>query len=364
MSDLQIYRKAASLLEAGQNAALITVVSTAGSTPGKVGYKMLVWGEPPQTLGTVGGGLSEAEMMNAARNLLGQPASAVFKLDMTADEGERGICGGSVEFLIETFDDAYIPLFKQVSTAFARGQTGALVSVLRPGLKPVKSFVEDLDKIADVGGLRLSPKDIEAIKTSFAREPAAKIALSDGTALFFERIAALPMLLIVGAGHIASHIVRLAGPLGFRTTVCDDRPEYANRQRFLDADNIIVDSFEGIFEKAGIDGDTYVVIVTRGHRADRIALEQAIRHCPRYIGMIGSKNKSRIILESLKQKGVSADELGRVYSPIGLSIGAVTPEEIAISIVSELIKVRRSGDDAAIGHMKLAGGGSGRKESQ
>ncbi len=364
MSDLQIYRKAASLLEAGQNAALITVVSTAGSTPGKVGYKMLVWGELPKTLGTVGGGLSEAEMMNAARNLLGHPASAVFKLDMTADEGERGICGGSAEFLIETFDDASIPLFKQVSTAFARGQTGALVSVLRPGLKPVKSFVEDLDKIADVAGLSLLPKDLEAIKTSFTKGPAAKIALSDGIALFIERIAALPMLLIVGAGHIASHIVRLAGPLGFRTTVCDDRPEYANRQRFPEADNIIVDSFEGVFEKAGIDGDSYIVIVTRGHKADQAALEQAVKHCPRYIGMIGSKKKTRTIFESLKEKGVAADVLSGVYSPIGLSIGAVTPEEIAISIVSELVKVRRLGDAPAIGHMKVAGGGPAQKESR
>ena len=340
-------------MEAGENAALITVISTVGSTPGKVGYRMLVWGEQPQTLGTVGGGLTEAEMINASKNMLAHPANAVFRLSLTEDDGERGICGGSVEFLIETFDAAYIPLFKELTSAFAQGQEGVLVSLVSPGRKPAKFFAQNVDKIPDAAGLDLSPQDLAAIKTLAAKEQAAKITLSQGTAVFLETITALPMLLICGAGHIASHIVRLAGPLGFRTTVCDERPEYANRQRFPDADNMVVDSFENVFEKVCIDGNSYIVIVTRGHKCDEVVLEHVLRYSPRYTGMIGSKRKTLTILESLRQKGVPAEKLRKVYSPIGLSIGAVTPEEIALSIVSELVKVRRLGDNAAAGHMKI-----------
>jgi xanthine dehydrogenase accessory factor len=136
--------------------------------------------------------------------------------------------------------------------------------------------------------------------------------------------------------------------------VCDDRSEYANKDRFPDADNIVVEEFERVFGKVRIDADSYIVIVTRGHKWDKTVLEQALKTPARYVGMIGSKRKTLTILEDLRKKGFSQESLDRVYSPIGLSIGAVTAEEIALSIVAELVKVRRLGHGPKTGHMTLS----------
>jgi xanthine dehydrogenase accessory factor len=140
----------------------------------------------------------------------------------------------------------------------------------------------------------------------------------------------------------------------FRVIVCDDRSEYANAQRFPDADEIVVKEFDHVFDGMRVDERSYIVIVTRGHRCDQIVLEQALRTPARYIGMIGSRRKTLMILEKLGAAGVPQDSLDRVYSPVGLAIGAVTPEEIALSIVCELVKVRRLGDEPPVGHMTLS----------
>jgi xanthine dehydrogenase accessory factor len=137
-------------------------------------------------------------------------------------------------------------------------------------------------------------------------------------------------------------------------TVCDDRPEYANPERFPDADEIVVEDFERLFNRVQIDDRSYIVIVTRGHKCDQIVLEQALKTEARYIGMIGSKRKTLTIMEKLRGKGVPQDLLDKIYSPIGVSIGAVTPEEIALSIVCELVKIRRLGDGSRIGHMTVS----------
>jgi len=176
-----------------------------------------------------------------------------------------------------------------------------------------------------------------------------------GMDVFIEPLAVQPTVVLFGAGHVSSHIARFARSVHFGVVVCDDRPEYANRIRFPDADEIIVMDFARAFDQVRIDDHSYLVIVTRGHQCDEIVLEQAARTQARYIGMIGSRQKTRLLLQKLKDKGVPTGLLDRVYSPIGLSIGAVTPQEIALSIVSELVKVRRLGDEPGIGHMTTCG---------
>ena len=159
--------------------------------------------------------------------------------------------------------------------------------------------------------------------------------------LFFEDADVKPTVLIIGAGHVGKAIAPLTSYLGFGTVVIDDRPEFANRDRFPLADELVVlNDFQDVFSSIQTDENSYIIIVTRGHMADYEVLKQALTKPHGYIGMIGSKNKVREIYQMLLVDGFSQEELNRVYSPIGLPIHAETPEEIAVSIVAELIQVR------------------------
>lgn len=355
MSDLEIFREAASALKTGRNIALATVISTTGSTPGKVGYKMLVSAQNSETIGTIGGGLTEAQIIKMARTMLPEANSRVFHFDFDgAERNETGICGGSAEFLVETFDKKNLPLFEKLSTAIARGEKGVLISIISPGRTPEKIFLKDTDQIDAAINIRFSQEVISSIKELAVKEQPAKKLSGDGFEVFVETVAKQPPLIIFGAGHLSTHISRYAKSLNFTVTVCDDRYQYANKERFPDADHIIVENFERAFDKIHIDRDSYIVIVTRGHKYDRIILEQALGTNAKYIGMIGSKRKTLTILKTLNERGVPEQVLNRVYSPIGISIGAVTPEEIALSIVSELVKIRRIGDKPRTGHTTVS----------
>jgi xanthine dehydrogenase accessory factor len=351
MDNIDLFRQAAGALEGGRPVALVTVTATTGSTPGKVGYKMLVFGEDEGTAGTVGGGLLEAKMIEEARRLLYIPRVRLFRFTVgETPEDEKGICGGWIEFLIETFDRTALPLFRELSTQTTEGQGGVLVSILVPDKRPRKRHVPDVEHAP----VEFPQEIAEAMRDVAASGRAGANVSAGGMDVFIESLAAQPTVVLFGAGHVSSHIARFAGSVHFGVVVCDDRPEYANRVRFPDADEIIVKDFAQVFENVRIDDHSYLVIVTRGHKCDQIVLEQAIRTRARYIGMIGSRQKTRLLLQKLRDKGVPGELFDRVYSPVGLSIGAVTAEEIALSIVCELVKVRRLGDEAEIGHMSLS----------
>jgi len=355
MNDLEIYNRAAQVLMAGENIALITVISTTGSTPGKVGYKMLVWGKSGETLGTIGGGLVEAEVIEKAGNMLPGPENQIIKIDFAGTEdNERGICGGSIEFLIETFDEKSLPLFEELSTAVDKGNKGVLASVISPGKPPNKIFLQNAEKLNSIPNIDLTPEIMESIKKLISQEQSARKTLEDGVEAFIEPICERPMVFIFGGGHLACHISQYTKSLNFRITVCDDRPEFANKERFPDADNIIVESFGIVFDKIKINKNSYIVIVTKGHKHDEIVLEKAVKTDAKYIGMIGSKRKTLTILKKLKERGIPEETLKKVYSPIGISIGAVTPQEIALSIVCELVKIRRLGHTPETKHLTIA----------
>jgi len=355
MEDLAIYRQAASALESGRNVALVTVIATSGSTPGKVGYKMLVFDEGRATIGTIGGGLVEAELIQAAKNMLAEPASRVLRFDLGASaDDEKGICGGSIELLVETFDNRAVALFKRLVTAIDNDEQGVLVSLISPCRSPRKMLLKDGGQIGAVVGDEPAPELTAAIMEAASEgQLATKMTCGDMNA-FVETVAKSPMVIIFGAGHLSRYIARYAKSVHFRVTVCDDRREYANGQRFPEADEVIVKDFGCVLDEVRIDADSYVVIVTRGHKCDQMVLEQVVKTNALYIGMIGSRRKTLMILERLSQKGISADLLNKVYSPIGISIGAVTPEEIALSVVCELVKIRRMGHAADVGHMTIS----------
>jgi len=158
--------------------------------------------------------------------------------------------------------------------------------------------------------------------------------------VYVEPVMKEPVLYIFGGGHVSLQIVPLAARVGFRVVVIDDRPEFVDPKKFPDAAEVHEYPFEGVLDRLQVDGSSYLVIVTRGHMHDRTVLTQSLRCDAKYIGMIGSRRKKAILYKKLLEEGFTQDELDRVYSPIGLDIGGETPEEIAVSIVAELIKVR------------------------
>jgi xanthine dehydrogenase accessory factor len=244
-------------LEKGEEAALVTIVSAQGSTPQRVGAKMLVFADG-RTVGTIGGGCYENDALWKAREALQTRKSQLVRYDLTDDFVEESglICGGQMQVYIEPIEPA-------------------------------------------------------------------------------------PHLYIVGAGHVAQHLARVAKPVGFRTHVLDDREKFANRERFPDADEITVDSIPEWLHRADVPPNAYVVVVTRGHRHDLDALRALAARDLRYLGLIGSKAKVKRIYDALVAEAMPLECLWRVHAPIGLDIGAITPEEIAVSILAELIAVRR-----------------------
>jgi xanthine dehydrogenase accessory factor len=158
--------------------------------------------------------------------------------------------------------------------------------------------------------------------------------------VLLEPIFSEPTVYIFGGGHISQQLAPLAKRVHFKVVVIDDREMFANRERFPEADEVIVSEFEECFDRFSIDESSYIVIVTRGHLYDGFVLEQAVKTNARYIGMIGSKKKIRTLYQNLMEKGVAKEALNRVHAPIGLDIHSETPEEIGVSIIAELIKAR------------------------
>ncbi|MBW8041290.1 MAG: XdhC family protein [Planctomycetes bacterium] len=354
MNDIEIYKKAAEILEKRQNIALVTAISAIGSTPGRVGYKMLVWGKNTDTLGTIGGGSAEAAIIQTAGDILPKIQSTVLKFEYDGTENDqKGWCGGSIEFHLETFDQKSLPLFKELSTVIEKGDKGILVSIISGNKPPNKILLKNIEQLDSATDINLTPETMESVKKLISRQQPARQTLGNGVEIFIETISEQPMIFLFGAGHLSYYISRYAKSLNFRLTVCDDRAEFANKERFPEADNIIVENFDSVFDRIKINKNSYIVIVTKGHKDDQIVLEKAVRTDAKYIGMIGSKRKTLMLLKKLKEGGIPAEILTRIYSPIGISIGAFTPQEIALSIVSELVKIRRLGDTPESGHMTL-----------
>ncbi|HEY8804492.1 MAG TPA: XdhC/CoxI family protein [Clostridium sp.] len=157
-----------------------------------------------------------------------------------------------------------------------------------------------------------------------------------------------PRLVILGGGHIAKPLAEFASKVGFSVTVIDDRPSFANSERFPTAQKVICESFDHCFDFINLNKSAYVVIVTRGHRHDMDCLRQVLKHNTAYVGMIGSKRRVKSVMEQMVSEGYPQEKLNKVNAPIGLKIGAVTPEEIAFSIISQLISYRRLGDMTTI----------------
>ena len=340
--------------EQNQAVVLITITSVLGSTPRKPGAKMLVFADGT-TIGTIGGGCGEAEARREAFNVLSSQSSKTYCLNMTADmaQEEGMVCGGIMELFLDYLD-------KDDMSSFESDSDLILVTVIEAAderLLGKKLFIKNNgDILGDLGLEELNRVALESSKTKLrscqpflmcldSEFKHCKTSVTKATfRCLIEPATTVVQLLILGAGHIALPLATMAKILGYEVTVVDDRPSFANPVRFSTADTVICNNFEQAIEGITINPQTFVVIITRGHRYDKVCLQKVIHQPAAYIGMIGSRKRVKALIAELEEEGVPSDLLNQLYSPIGLKIGAETPEEIAVSILGELIKVQRTLD--------------------
>ncbi len=254
-----------------------------------------------------------------------------------------------------------LELTRRLARAAEGGAPVLLALLVDPGSLPLQPgarlLVErDGASLGTLGAPALDAAVVAAAPALFERHGARTLYLageslqeraSEGApAVYTEIVESRPTFLIVGAGHIGRALARLASFLGYRVVVLDDRPDFADPAAIPDADEVICDDFRAALERFPIDGSTTIVLVTRGHRQDELALRTCIGRGAAYLGMIGSRRRTSAVLEHLRAEGFPEAELDRVRTPIGLDIGAETPEEIAVSIIAEVILLRRGGTGA------------------
>ncbi|MCA1584621.1 MAG: XdhC/CoxI family protein [Acidobacteria bacterium] len=262
----EVFAALGEALKNGEDVALVTIVRANGSTPQRVGAKMLVFADG-RVVGTIGGGCYENDALWKAREVLETRKATTVRYELADDFAEETglICGGQMDVFVEPIEPS-------------------------------------------------------------------------------------PALYIFGAGHVGLYLGRLAHEAGFEIHIVDDREKFANRERFPDACEIVVDEIPVWLGRTTLPASAYVVIVTRGHRNDLDAMRALTPRRLRYLGLIGSRAKVKRIYDALIEEGtVVPEHLARVNAPIGLDIGAVTPQEIAVSILAELIAVRRGRASAVAG---------------
>ena len=328
------------ILSRKQPLVMALILSQEGSTPRAAGTRMLIAADGSLE-GTIGGGRIEAAVIETARDMLGKPGAAILSFDLTSEIADAMdmICGGKLEILIDSIapDEANRLFFSNLLQMLDHRQKGLMVTELLESddLQVRRSVLfQDGGEIAD-SDLK---KAIDSIQKKL-RAPA--LTQSGNRRLFIEPVSAAGTVYFFGAGHVSLQTAILAKRVGFDTVVLDDRIEFANAGRFSDADEVrVLSSFEQAFAGLEIHPDSYIVILTRGHLHDKTVLQQALHTPAGYIGMIGSRKKRDAIYRALENEGFAAADLKKVQCPIGLSIGAQTPEEIAVSIMAELILAR------------------------
>jgi xanthine dehydrogenase accessory factor len=362
----EIIKKLLLFGDAGVDAALVTIIRTLGSTPRNPGAKMLVLPDG-SIYGTIGGGCGEAEVRREALAvLLDSKVSKKFRLELTNDvaAGDGMICGGVFEVFIDFIsheDSMSKQVFSDYLESFPKKENPVLATIIGSGTKEENLgrkmvFLPGKKEIGDL----LIPEIAEQVRKiveMFRGERKIKLlTVSAGeinnVEVLLEPAHKSPQLLILGGGHIAKQIVKMASILGYNTTVVDDRPFFANTARFPEADQVVCQDFNGFIKDVKTSPDTFVVIVTRGHQHDLECLREVVDKPSAYIGMIGSRRKVKEVLKQLESEGVSAEKLNKVYSPIGIDIGSETSEEIALSILAEIVSVWRYGNHRFINNVR------------
>jgi xanthine dehydrogenase accessory factor len=322
------------ILEQGQSAVLAAIVRSSGSAPRTSGARMLMLADGTPA-GSVGGGALEGACQAKARELFLTSCSFAelnFKLNASSAADAGMLCGGSVSVLLHRIDSTSLDLLRQVRSEYVQG--------LRPMLLTLLPTHGEPPRLMSLGNR--DNRDLpEGLRAEILRKTRRMPFLVNcgNQEIFIEPLVHPGRVHLVGAGHVALATAQLAAFVGFEVVVMDDRAEFASTARYPQAREVrVLDTFDNCF--AGLGPDDYVIIVTRGHMHDREVLAQALRTRAGYVGMIGSRRKRDAIYTSLRGEGFTEADFKRVHCPIGLAIGADTPEEIALCIMAELVQVR------------------------
>lgn len=342
-----VYREAATLSNRGEEFVIATVVHTKGSTPQKPGAALLVRSDG-STVGTLGGGCVEGDIWFAAKEALRERSLPFYKEyylneDIAARDGL--VCGGSMFFAIDPVIDpaGHSKTDQAIADAYDGGPSVALVSLVKSSRLQVGATIlvrENGDCEGTLGDASLDKKSIAAATAVMPMGRSKRITTAHGDEVFVEGYTSPALIVLVGGGHVNLQVARVAEIAGFRVMVTDDRQEYADAERFSMAEAVRVSAYSDGLDDFPITPNTAIVVGSRGHHFDDQALEAALNTRAGYVGLLGSKRKTILIYEALLKRGVARERLESVRSPIGLDLGGRTPEEIAISIVSEIIAFR------------------------
>jgi xanthine dehydrogenase accessory factor len=354
-----IYPKAMEALERGRSSVLATIIRLTGSGPRGVGTKFLIL-EDGSYVGTIGGGLLEAQVIAGAKGVFAtrKPSRLSFNLRGIDVAKSEMICGGEVEVFLEPLIPERIDqarLFKRALDVQKRGGSGIMATLVdvdcwKEGETPKLFFKPGEERLGALSNYKEIENKLLGEAAGLLKARKAELLVyqdSEGNAVevFAEPLVSEATLYVFGAGHVSLQIVPLAARVGFRTVVIDDRPEFADEKKFPEAADVQQYPFEGVLQHLPVNQASYLVIVTRGHIHDKTVLAQCLKTDAKYIGMIGSRRKIAMVYENLKEEGFTQKDIDRVRAPIGLDIGAETPEEIAVSIMAELISVRAGRGD-------------------
>ena len=353
----EVVEEAADLMRKNEPCVVATVVRTKGSTPQKAGAKLLVRSDGTG-VGTLGGGCVEGDIWFAAKEILRKKSGPEFRdyylnEDIAARDGL--VCGGTMYFLIEPILDAKtdLPLMDKILKAYDGGSPVAIATVVNTHRKDTnvasKILIQDNGTTqGSLGNATFDTLALDAGKRVAVYGSTEHIITPDGTEIFVEGFTTQPTLILLGGGHVNKALYNLATTLSFRTYIIDDRREFSNKKRFPESTETIVADFDKGLDKMYINANTFILVATRGHRYDDMALESAMNTPARYIGLLGSKRKSIMIYKRLIKDGHTTDKLEEIRAPVGLNIGAITPEELAVSIMAEIIMIRRGGDGSPL----------------
>jgi len=341
----EILRELENTIRSGQPVAWTALVETRGSTPQKAGAVMLVYPDGSQS-GTLGGGCVEAEVKRRALRLLDAGSAQLTSFTLDSDYGwdDGLICGGRMSMLVDPVrpgdDLSYFEDYMRLLDDGC-GCTEAIILDEKQagGVQADRIlFSSDGNPVTSRSVLPVTDQVSAGLRPVSSR-PRPYVVAGVSYLPQLERC----RLLIVGAGHVGQKVAELAADVDFDVWVVDDREQYCNPARFPAARRLIVSPIDSALSGLEIDSNTMCVIVTRGHNHDEEALYHIAEKPARYIGMIGSRRKIRLIFEDLLKEGVPSDSLERVHAPLGYDIGSQTVPEIAVSVVAELIAHRNLG---------------------
>ena len=364
------YLELAERLESGHSVVMATVVRSWGSTPREMGAKMLVDAQG-RIHGSIGGGGGEAKAWQVAREVWKGAPTQVIHIDLTGEaESDIGnVCGGRQDVLVELLNPEDLrarALARAIREGCEPGRELALLVVLGltgpgdwhrgetppapPSAGPVPgtrlSLVGPEELVGTLGDAQADSQILEHARKCLARQGSEVFPISVGKAsfdVFIDVLVPSQELVVAGAGHVARPLCRMASLCGYRVTVIDDRAEFADPVYFPDAVEVVCRPFLDAFHSLEVGSRTHVVLVTRGHKHDEECLRALVDRELAYLGMIGSRRRTRAVFQELEAEGVDPTWLDRVHAPIGIDMGAETPEEIAVAILAEIIAVRRGG---------------------